>query len=228
MSIKSMLAGEQRGKKENLSKVLSSGRRLTLSTWANCILRSCSKKHNDFFSTLNIWVEDQRKDPIEFHMVNVPEAAELHDRWATAANNGWEWREMHFQGIKQGKASQWQRREEKQIIKLIASSYVASRTLAEMLIAFLFSVTHWIGGVCAWERQGTHDSQTDAHTLKILGGSVLYSFFFFFLQHCFLYFFFFSHSFSKRGYFSLPVDRIKPPFRQIVLFLPQFSLPYLI
>lgn len=30
----------------------------------------------------------QRKDPIEFHMVNVPEAAELHDRWATAANNG--------------------------------------------------------------------------------------------------------------------------------------------
>lgn len=125
---------------------------------------SLFQKHNDFFPPLNIWVENQRKGLIEFHMVNVPEAAELHDRWATAANNGWEWREMHFQGIKQGKASQWQWREEKQIIKLIASSHVASRTLAEMLIAFLFSFAHWIGGVCAWERQGTHDSQTDAHT----------------------------------------------------------------
>jgi len=37
------------------------------------------------------------------------------------------------------------------------------------------------GCVRAWERQGTHDSQTDVrtHTLKILGGSVLYYFFFF-------------------------------------------------
>ncbi len=152
--------------KANLSKVLSSGRRLTLSTWANCILRPCSKKHNDFFSPLNIWVEDQRKGLIEFHMVNIPEAAELHDRWATAANNGWEWREMHFQGIKQGKASQWQRREEKQIIKLIASSHVASRTLAEMLIAFLFSFAHWIGGGVRLRKAG-HSRFTDrrAHTL---------------------------------------------------------------
>lgn len=49
MPIKSVLAREQRERKKNLSKVLSSGHRLTLSTWANCILRPCSKKHNDFF-----------------------------------------------------------------------------------------------------------------------------------------------------------------------------------
>lgn len=154
-------------------------------------------------------------------MVNVSEAAELHDRWAAAANNRYEWGECTFKGLNKEKPLNGSK-ERKANYKAYCFIACSQSDLAWNANCLSFQ-PHTLNWGCALERGRalTIHGPTHTNTLKILGGSMLYSF----LQHCFLCLF---PLFSKTWVLQPSSRANQAPFRQIKLFLSHFFLPFLI